>query len=901
MAEFGGGAGAELRVFGVRHHGPGSARALLAALAAFAPDCVLVEGPPDADDLIPWLAHPALEPPVALLVYRPDEPRRATFYPFAVFSPEYQALRFALERGAAVGFMDLPRRHTLATDVAAAMPSAEMFNQLAAAAGRDGYEPWWNEAVEQRRTAGELFAAVVEMAAELRHAAVGETFRRNVSLHPADDQDGETFRHNVSLHPVADEDDETFRRNVSTADAAQRLADAREAAMRQIIRRAAADGHCRIAAICGAWHAPALLDALTGPTAGDDALLRDLPAVEVAATWVPWTYGRMTQAGGYGAGVASPGWYGHLWEEEQGLGVRGQGPGQDGESRPLPRPVGEGWGEGAAARPSPSPSQGEGDKLPRPVGEGWGEGTAARPSPSLSQGEGDKLPRPVGEGWGEGAAARPSPSPSQGEGDWSRVAVGWLAKVGRLLREEGFDTSPGHLIEAVRLAEALAALRERPFPALDELNEAAQSVLCGGDAEPMALIRRRLIVGERMGVVPPDVPAVPLQRDLRAQQTRLRLRPEPEPSTLRLDLRQEMHLERSRLLHRLDLLDIPWGAATAARGQAVGTYAELWQLRWRPDLSLRVIEAAPWGNTVRDAAAARTADLAQQATDLPALIGLIDRAIPADLPEAIPAILARIEELSAISTDLGHGGVAPLLAALPPLAQTVRYGGLRHSADHLPRLQHVFDHLLTRACLALPRACLSLDDDAAREMADRLSAAAPAVALVGEPRAVELWVEALVALADRRGVHAVVAGRATRLLHESAAQPPAAIGLRLGRALAGGGAAETRYAAGWLDGLLRDSGLLLVHDRALWAEIDGWLGALPDERFVEALPLLRRTFAEYPDGVREQLRRLSGRRVVGAPAAEGRAAEFDPARAAAALPVIGRLLGLNWAGEEGVR
>ena len=59
---------------------------------------------------------------------------------------------------------------------------------------------------------------------------------------------------------------------------------------------------------------------------------------------------------------------------------------------------------------------------------------------------------------------------------------------------------------------------------------------------------------------------------------------------------------------------------------------------------------------MRDAAAARTADLAQQATDLPALIGLIDRAIPADLPEAIPAILARIEELSAISTDLGHGG-----------------------------------------------------------------------------------------------------------------------------------------------------------------------------------------------------------------------------------------------------
>ena len=305
-----------------------------------------------------------------------------------------------------------------------------------------------------------MFAAVTEMAAELRHADRVETFRRNVSLHPADDRNDETFRRNVSLHPADDRNDETFQRNVSTPpnDAAQRLADAREAAMRRRIRRAAADGHRRIAAVCGAWHAPALIDALRQPAATDDNLLRDLPAIDVEATWVPWTYGRMTQAGGYGAGVASPGWYGHLWA------------------------VGE---------------EGQGSEPPRPLGEG-----------SFSR----------------------------------RVVTTWLTKVGRLLRDEGFDTSPGHLIEAVRLAEALAALRGRPFPALDELNEAAQAVLCGGDAEPMALIRRRLIVGERMGVVPPDAPAVPLQHDLRAEQTRLRLRPEPEPSTLRLDLRQEMHL-----------------------------------------------------------------------------------------------------------------------------------------------------------------------------------------------------------------------------------------------------------------------------------------------------------------------------------------------------------------------
>ena len=88
----------------------------------------------------------------------------------------------------------------------------------------------------------------------------------------------------------------------------------------------------------------------------------------------------------------------------------------------------------------------------------------------------------------------------------------------------------------------------------------------------------------------------------------------------------------------------------------------------------------------------------------------------------------------------------------------------------------------------------------------------------------------------------------------------------------------------------------MVHDHALWAEVDGWLSGLPDERFVEALPLLRRTFADYPEGVREQLRRQLERRGNGR-RADGRPADFDPARAAAALPVVARLVGVSWAGE----
>ena len=86
-------------IFGIRHHGPGSARSLRAALEQLRPDAILVEGPPDAAEVLPLLAHADMRPPVALLIYAPEAPRRAVYYPFAIFSPEWQALHYGLTQG----------------------------------------------------------------------------------------------------------------------------------------------------------------------------------------------------------------------------------------------------------------------------------------------------------------------------------------------------------------------------------------------------------------------------------------------------------------------------------------------------------------------------------------------------------------------------------------------------------------------------------------------------------------------------------------------------------------------------------------------------------------------------------------------------------------------------------
>ena len=77
----------DVHVLGVRHHGPGSARAVAEALDELRPDLVLVEGPPELDALTGLVADPDLRPPVAALVYAADRPQLATFYPVADASP----------------------------------------------------------------------------------------------------------------------------------------------------------------------------------------------------------------------------------------------------------------------------------------------------------------------------------------------------------------------------------------------------------------------------------------------------------------------------------------------------------------------------------------------------------------------------------------------------------------------------------------------------------------------------------------------------------------------------------------------------------------------------------------------------------------------------------------------
>jgi len=101
--------------------------------------------------------------------------------------------------------------------------------------------------------------------------------------------------------------------------------------------------------------------------------------------------------------------------------------------------------------------------------------------------------------------------------------------------------------------------------------------------------------------------------------------------------------------------------------------------------------------------------------------------------------------------------------------------------------------------------------------------------------------------------------------------------------------------------------MLLVHDERLLGLVDAWLTGVPAEAFTDVLPLLRRTLSAYEPGVRrtlgELVRRGPGQRgsvTAAGSGIPGFAADLDPGRADAVLPVVRLLLGQGGAEQDAV-
>lgn len=282
--------------FPVRHQSPTVARHLRAALLARRPSVVFLEAPAEANGLVPYVVDSRTVPPIAIYTsYRdddnvlglngllspaPDIPARfAAWYPLTVYCPEYVAMQTAAKIGAEVVFIDLPH-HALIQPIE---PASESPPPPPAAAPNDD--------------------RLITRSSFYQHLAEAAGFK-------SWDEAWDTL-----FEDPGQNDHEAFRRELATFCAAARATAnvtmeqsegtiERERHFLKVIRDTLAARSLapdRAAVVCGGFHLFLDRDDPTPPP--------EPPAGTVYATVVPYSYFRVSQMAGYGAGNRAPQFY----------------------------------------------------------------------------------------------------------------------------------------------------------------------------------------------------------------------------------------------------------------------------------------------------------------------------------------------------------------------------------------------------------------------------------------------------------------------------------------------------------------------------------------------------------------------------------------------------------------
>lgn len=277
----------------VRHHSPACAWHLERVIQRYSPDCILVEGPENANDLIPVLTHPDTKAPVALYyAYRDDagllgpehgEESFRCYYPFLDHSPELAALRAAAALGIPGRFIDLPY--------------GEILLATQDARGLRAKEEKLSYASDRYLAANRFQQLLCEKAGLRSFAEFWEKYFETAGLFQTD----ETFVGQVNAYCLLS------RQNTPEEELAQDGCLAREAHMALRIREAAQQ-HSKVLVVAGGFHIWGLLH---GPAQPPER--KRLPEKDQSVYPMRYTMPAADALSGYASGMPSPGFYASVW------------------------------------------------------------------------------------------------------------------------------------------------------------------------------------------------------------------------------------------------------------------------------------------------------------------------------------------------------------------------------------------------------------------------------------------------------------------------------------------------------------------------------------------------------------------------------------------------------------
>jgi hypothetical protein len=704
----------EIALLPVRHHSPRASAVVASELSRLEPELVLVEGPSDADDLIPVLVDPETRPPVAILGYRTDGASQSVLWPFASYSPELIALAWASARGVAVRFVDvdigtalaMEREDVSATETPSDTPSDDgggFEDEIAARLGLRTFEEAWEAWVEAPRHEAARFQEAITGYAELIRSRGDRARSRQ-----------------------------------------------RDAVMAKHVLAAIEAGVApsRIAFVAGAAHTAAF-------AAGDVdiARARELPRPAPSArTVIPFSFPRLSEQLGYGAGNRAPRFYQRVHEAG---------------------------------------------------------------------------------------------------GDVGRATLETLVDLAGFLRLRGFSVSMADTIEAWRLAVALADLRGKPAPGLDEAREAATATYGRGEAGIVEAALDPAAVGHAVGKVATRVGQGPLQAEFWREVKARRLPDRDDPEDIGLNLHDDVQVATSVFLHRLRVAEVPYASFFGAGRMrnappgdldqepggiaALSRIRESWTAQWTPATDVTLVEKVVLGDRLEDVCTRLLDRRLVTARDTGDAADVLLEAVVTACPGTVGRALEACDRFAAVDDDL------PSLArACAALSALLSYGSSRRALAGEREIAALCVHTFDRALLRLPNAA-AVDGDALTAVKRALRALHEVAH--AQPRVDrDAWLAAARATAASFDVHPSAAGMATGLLYLAQALSDDDVATTMSLRLSAGN--EPAAAAAFLAGFLEVNALVLVKSRPVVAALDAYLNAIPPEGFADLLPTLRRAFAD---------------------------------------------------------
>ncbi|MEC0242870.1 DUF5682 family protein [Paenibacillus dokdonensis] len=755
--------GAGVHIFGVRHLSPAGAFHVADYLEQVQPTAVLIEGPSDATSEILHLTNTSTKPPVAILAFTEELPVRTVLWPFAAYSPEYQAMLWARRNGAHCAFIDLPSSSAVCLqDVrgehgenhSGPDEAEESEGQQALESDTDRSDQK-SESTRSEKAGdfSSIYSRIADISGEVDYDTYWErSFEHNLS---PDAYRQAILAYSGQMRELTEEQERKNQRLEYAYNAV------REAYMCRQIADTIAAGHKpdKIVVICGAYHASALTN-LSSAMTGDE--LMQLPSRKTKLTLMPYSYLKLSSLSGYGAGNIAPFYFEMMW-----------GHMLQGTLRDLPHR--------------------------------------------------------------------------------------YLSSVAGDLRKAGTHRSTAEVIEAVRLAESLAALHDGMAPTLRDLRDAAKTLLGRGEISVIAESLARTEVGTAIGELAEGVSQTPIQDDMNRQLKRLKLNKYKSAvaSDLILDLRENrrvsseeaayLDLNRSFWFHRLKLLGIHF-VKESARSQDQAIWAEHWVAQWSPEVEIEIVESTLLGETVEIAAGFVLHQRLESCGSIEEGSELIKTAYECGMIHQMEAGRQTLQRLAVESQDVVH-----IAAAVRKLSQLIRFGGVRRmdTTPLVPLLQQLF----MRACLFLYDASQCND-----EVAQAMAAAINEMNLIASEHSEEvdegLWIQEMGRLSDRDDAHPRLSGLACAILLErndiTAQQCAAEVSRRLSPGI------PADLGAGWFEGLAMRNRYALLSRMSLWEQLDEYIRTLENEEFVRALVFLRRAFSVFSPKEKTMVAELLG-------------------------------------------